>query len=108
MKTFLGATLALCALSVWADGSRLADPRLVYRSAFEAPLLSEARPADWRASNEQMRRLGGHAGHLRGTPRPDADAAAAAGQTATPAPAPPAATATPAAPPAHRHHGGRP
>jgi hypothetical protein len=135
MKTCTGIVLALAALHVTAaapadnTSTALPDPRLGYRSAFDTPLLSNAPAADWRDSNEQMRRLGGHAGHLRGMPRNEtaappkggdarpvpqsagAAATAAPWTTATPAasgPAPSPASGSVSAPPAHHHHGVRP
>lgn len=63
------AALALPA-PVAASGAvapRLEDPRLGHRSAFrQAPLTSLDLPVqDWRLSNDTVRVLAGHAGHLR-------------------------------------------
>lgn len=63
------ATLALAAPSATANpgAPRLDDPRLSHRSAFrQSPLTHLDPPAqDWRQSNDTVRKLGGHAGHLR-------------------------------------------
>lgn len=75
-------------------GPRL-DPAqpLPYRSAFDG-YQPHADPvaAPWREANDLVRRLGGHAGHLRGaagTPRPVPAAAATPGAASGPqAPAP--------------------
>jgi hypothetical protein len=46
-----------------ADPARSGAP-LVYRPLTEtAPALAELPPGDWRAVNDEMRGLGGHAGH---------------------------------------------
>jgi hypothetical protein len=53
-----------------------------YRSAFEGfrPWTDDA-PLDWRRVNDEMKQLGGHAGHLRAAP----SAGRPAGATANPA-----------------------
>jgi len=52
-----------------------------YRSFREEP------PADWRTVNDEVRGLGGHAGHIRDSTRP-AERAVPAGDRAAPKPAP--------------------
>ncbi len=99
MKIIIGVALACAGVHAAAAEptvANLPDPRLAYRSAFENPLPVDAKPADWRDSNEQMRRLGGHAGHLRGAPR---------GEAPTPATAEAAPAVMPKSGP-HLHHGG--
>jgi hypothetical protein len=63
-------------------------PPVQYRSAFEGYRPWGApQPANWRAVNDEVLRLGGHAGHLRSVP---GDARAATREAAPSAP-PPAA-----------------
>ena len=43
-----------------------------YRSAFAdyRPWRGQEPTVDWKRANDEMRRLGGHAGHLRDKPQP--------------------------------------
>ncbi len=97
-RTFAFALLALAASGAAAQQKPRPDPAdpaartapSAYRSAFEGyRTFADAEVARWREANEEMRRLGGHVGHVPGALPP----------RAAPAPA--------AKPPAHADHGGR-
>jgi hypothetical protein len=90
------ALLALAASGVAAQQKPRPDPADpaaraapdAYRSAFEGYRpFADAELARWREANEEMRRLGGHVGHVPGALPPRA--------------------APDAKPPAHADHGGR-
>lgn len=60
-----------------------AAPAVRYQSPFEGyRSLADDKPADWRQSNDEAGRLGGHAGQVPGSvpPRPAAQSAAPAGK----------------------------
>jgi hypothetical protein len=102
----LGAATWLTAAA--AVAATLPDPRLEYRSSFTGPAPADPPARRWNESNELVRQLGGHAGHLRGsTPVPQgSEQAAPRARTADAMPATP-----PGQPPgqahSHRHpHGG--
>ena len=95
MKFYLAAAALPAALLLpWPEAAaagappRLDDPKLSHRSAFRQAALTSLDQLlqDWRLSNETMRALGGHAGHLRARPNSDAPGAA---RPATAAPAKP-------------------
>lgn len=89
LALLLGSPAALAQSGARPDP---ADPRLGapppatesafagYRSYRDEPL------ADWRAVNDEMRGLGGHAGHIRDTGSPADRAPPPAGDRATPKP----------------------
>jgi hypothetical protein len=56
-----------------------------YRSYRDEPL------ADWRAVNDEVRAVGGHAGHIRDNPAPAEHGAAPTGDSPAPKPAAPTA-----------------
>jgi hypothetical protein len=62
----LAASLAAASAGAPAQA---ADAGVEYRSAFEGfhPWRPEE-PRDWREVNDEVERLGGHAGHLRAAP----------------------------------------
>jgi hypothetical protein len=80
-KVFALAWLAGCASSALAQQGSPHDPaspsapvrKPTYVSAFEAYRpLAEPKPAPWREVNEEVRRLGGHAGHVKPAAKPPA------------------------------------
>jgi len=57
---------ALCAIA-GAVSAQTADGAPLYRSAFDGYRVWRAdESGDWKRANDEMQRLGGHAGHLRG------------------------------------------
>lgn len=84
-RTLPAAVLALAAGGAGAQGAPSTfELDLPYRSAFDG-YLPHADPTafDWRGANDLVRRLGGHAGHLRGQERAK-DAADKPGSPAAP------------------------
>jgi len=65
-RTFFAAALAAsCAIATAQEGSS-GPAKVEYRSSFEDYRPWSAEPLrDWRAVNDEVERLGGHAGHLR-------------------------------------------
>jgi hypothetical protein len=64
---FAAALAASCAFAT-AQESSSGQARVEYRSSFEDYRPWSAEPLrDWRAVNDEVERLGGHAGHLRGS-----------------------------------------
>jgi hypothetical protein len=56
----------LPASTLWAQTTAPSAPP-IYRSAFaDYRAWRDEAPQDWRASNREMEKLGGHVGHLRG------------------------------------------
>lgn len=67
----LAAVVAAAGSSASAQPVGAAAPTIDYRSAFDGYNTWRDEPLrDWRKLNDDMRRLGGHAGHLRGAPEP--------------------------------------
>lgn len=63
-----------------------AAPALTYDSAFKTYVPQrEVKPAAWKDLNDEMGRLGGHAGHTRGSANPVAPAPATAPANKSPA-----------------------
>jgi hypothetical protein len=93
-RQFLAAVLAAAGASAWAQAGS-SGPPIDYRSAFAGYRAWSAQPLrDWREVNDEVERLGGHAGHLRASP----DAAVAKPST-------PPATGQPVQQSGHGHHG---
>ncbi len=63
----------------------------------------DEKPASWRALNDQVRGLGGHAGHIKDGASGAAQPAASPGQPIT-APSPAPAPSQPAVSPGHSNH----
>lgn len=58
----------LCAVT-GAVGAQAGRTEPLYRSAFDGyRSLRADEPVDWKRANDEMKGLGGHAGHLRGAP----------------------------------------
>jgi hypothetical protein len=92
---FAAALAASCAVAAAQDSSP-GQARVEYRSSFENYRPWSPEPLrDWRAVNDEVERLGGHAGHLRSTAADERQ---------------PEAPASPPAPPreAHGGHGKEP
>jgi hypothetical protein len=75
---FAAALAASCAFTT-AQESSSGQAKVEYRSSFEDYRPWSAEPLrDWRAVNDEVERLGGHAGHLRssavGERKPEASA----------------------------------
>lgn len=99
-RHILAAVVAAAASSASAQ-SASTTPLIDYRSAFDGYRPWSTEPLrDWREVNDEVGRLGGHAGHLRGSLAP-AIARPSDGRS-PPAPAAAPSTSTPS-PPAHRH-----
>ncbi len=79
MKVIHWLAVLVCAFAglARAQGART-EPR--YQSAFDGfRNWRTDEPVDWKRANDEMRTLGGHAGHLRGTPTAGARRPAPAG-----------------------------
>ncbi len=92
-----------------------ADPALPVPAArYDSPYsgyqrFEEQKPASWRALNDEVERLGGHEGHIKGSAPNEPPRAPAAREAARAAPSPaPQAAPNPALKPAaggaHKHH----
>lgn len=93
---FIAAVMTAASATAAAQGSSAPAPTIEYRSAFEGYRgWSTQPPRDWRQVNDEVERLGGHAGHLRASP-----GASDRGQ-----PASPAAKAAAPMPQSQGHHG---
>lgn len=96
-RFLIAAVMTAASAIAAAQGGSAPAPMIEYRSAFEGYRgWSTQPPRDWRQVNDEVERLGGHAGHLRASP-----AAPDRGQ-----PAAPAAKAVAPMPQSHGHHGG--
>lgn len=70
MNTIHWLAAALCAAAAAANAQAGKDEPL-YRSALDGyrSWRADEQLADWKRANDEMKGLGGHAGHLRGAPR---------------------------------------
>lgn len=68
MKNSHWLAAVLCAVT-GAAAAQSGETESLYRSAFDGYRgWRTGEPVDWKRANDEMRTLGGHAGHLRGTP----------------------------------------
>ncbi len=96
-RFLLAAALAAASASASAQADGAAARTIEYRSTFEGYRGWSAQPLrNWREVNDEVERLGGHAGHLRG------DSAAPEQKS----PTPPAQTQPPTMPRGSGHDGG--
>jgi len=86
-SVLIAASLAAASASAPAPSGIAAAPAVSYRSAFDDYRTWDAQsPRDWREVNDEVERLGGHAGHLRGsTTTPDSQRLPPAGTAPQPA-----------------------
>lgn len=85
----LGSTAVLAQTGARPDPAdpRLSVPAATTESAFAGYRRFRDEPlADWRAGNDEMRGLGGHAGHIRDAAPPASRTPPPAGEHATPKP----------------------
>lgn len=72
MKHIHWLAVVLCAVA-GAAGAQAGKTEPLYRSAFDGYRSWRAdEPLDWKRANDEMKALGGHAGHLRGAPPAEA------------------------------------
>ncbi len=90
MKKIHWLAAVLCAVA-GAAGAQAGTTEPLYRSAFDGYRSWRTdEPVEWKRANDEMKALGGHAGHLRGAP---------------PANTKPPARVQPSQPPADSGHG---